>query len=600
MARIPQQTIEDIKDKVYLSDYISRYANVKHTSGSDYVCCCPFHNEDTPSFYIHDDKKYFHCFGCGVGGDIFKFVSLMDNLSYIESIKKIAAEVGVPLGVETQADRNKNALSASLYSLYNRSRKFMHNCLIKHPQAKSARKYLKDRCVNEEMIKKFSLGFLPTQSEYLYEKIKQSKEYNDYLLEESGLFFKNSEDHASLFANRLIFPVRTWDNKTVAFSGRDLGGFSKAKYRNSPETVIYSKKRNLFGLYESLETLKKRKEVIICEGNFDVVALHQAGIDYAVASLGTAFTSEQVRLLQRYCDKVYVLFDNDEAGIKATVKALVLLQQAGLENYAITLKAANDPSELLQEKGAEFLKKEVSFFVSGFDYLVNSATKLYDILSPKGKNDIFTYLKPYLDATESEIEKDTLLKKLSEILNVDNKSVVSQYYRENKPINSSFGSREQHTIEILPLTQSRLNIDLTLLLLIVNNRELYPALRKQILIDELEDEEAISLYNIMEDYSRSNDDICGNEYFLQLIEEPQLMADVSSSFLMDDFKQGNCKEMMNELVTRIRIRTLEKEKNKCEKLFRLSVSSGDEESIKQLMQEKIELDKNLASLREQT
>jgi DNA primase len=607
VARISQDTITNIKNKIYLSDYISRYAKVTHRNGSDYVCCCPFHKEDTPSMYIHDDKQYFHCFGCGVGGDIFKFVSLMDNLSYYESIKKIAEEVGVPLGMESDADKKRGVLSSELYSLYDRSRKFMTMYLLKAPQAASARSYLKERHVSIDMIKKFSLGYLPTQGDYFYQKIKETGDYSEELLKDSGLFFTNTNNKfkdnesgglSSLFSNRLVFPVRTWDNKTVAFSGRDLGGFSKAKYRNSPETVIYSKKRNLFGIYESLSTLKEKKSSIICEGNFDVVALHQAGITNALASLGTAFTPEQVKLLSRYSEKISVLFDNDEAGTKATIKALILLQGAGLRNYVINLTNCNDPSELLQEKGEEELKKQISYEISGFDYLVNYATSLYDIQSPKGKDEIFSFLKPYLDATHSEIEKDSLLQQVSTILNVATNSVVNQYYKDYDPSANVESEPIIKRIAILPLTQKRLNIDLTLLLLIVNNRDLYSTLRGQVLIEELEDEEAISLYNILEDYSRSNDDVCGDDYFLLLIHDPQLVADVSSSYLMDDFKQGNCQEMIEELVIRIRMRTIIKEKDKCEKLFKLTLISGDDESIEQLMKEKMELDKKVASLRE--
>lgn len=258
----------------------------------------------------------------------------------------------------------------------------------------------------------------------------------------------------------------------------------------------------------------------------------------------------------------------------------------------------NDPSELLQEKGEEELRRQVLNEISGFDYLVNYATSLYDIQSPKGKDEIFSFLKPYLDATHSDIEKDSLLQRTSTILSVATNSVVNQYYKDYDSSFKTDNSAVIKNINILPLTQKRLNIDLTLLLLIVNNRELYPALRGQVLIEELEDEEAISLYNILEDYSRSNDDVCGNDYFLLLIHDPQLVADVSSSYLMDDFKQGNCQEMIDELVIRIRIRTLSKEKDKCEKLFKLTLTSGDEESIEQLMKEKMELDKKVASLRE--
>ena len=289
----------------------------------------------------------------------------------------------------------------------------MNNVLLS-TIGKAGMDYLVGRNISAEMINRFSLGYLPYSSGFLYDRIKAGSDFQDDFLDSSGLFYKDSKD--SLFDGRLIFPIRTWDGKTIAFSARDIGGYSKAKYRNSPETLIYSKKNNLFGIYESLEALKSKKKVIICEGNFDVIALHQAGIDYSVASLGTAFTSEQARLISRYVTHATLLFDSDEAGVKATVKTLITLQEKGISNSVINLKEFNDPAEMLEKKGAKALKNALTQSTEGFLYLVNSAIKLYDIKNSKGKDQIFQYVKPYIDATFSEIEKDSLLQRLAEML----------------------------------------------------------------------------------------------------------------------------------------------------------------------------------------
>ncbi|MDC7244032.1 MAG: DNA primase [Sphaerochaetaceae bacterium] len=595
MPKISQQTIDNIKNKVSLSQYISRYADVKHKRGSDYVCCCPFHDEKTPSFYIHDDKQYFHCFGCGVSGDVFKFVSLYDHLSWYEAIIKIADEIGEPLDFDTNQTNSNYKKKSEYLALYERSRIFMNNLLNSY-LGKKGLTYLSNRNINQQMIDKFSLGYLPQSSGFLYNRIKASSDYKDELLNSSGIFYQGSKD--SLFDGRLIFPVRTWDGKTVAFSARDLTGLSKAKYRNSPETLIYSKKNNLFGIYESLEALKSRKEVVICEGNFDVIALHQADIDYAVASLGTAFTPEQARLLARYVDHAIVLFDNDEAGIKATVKTLAILQAQGISNSVVNLQEFNDPAEMLEKKGADTLKKALTSKIEGFMYLVNNAIKLYDIKNSKGKDQIFQYVKPYIDATSSEIEKDALLQRLAEMLKVHHDSVLLQYKKENSN-KRTYGGKESVKLDILPLTKNRFNLDLFLMLVVVNNRKHFKQFRKNITVNDLNDEEAISLFNILEDYFRLNDEDCGNDYFLQLIKDPQIKADVSSSYYMEEFKEKYCILQIKEGINRIRLRSLEAEKKRYEEILELAQSSNDIESIKTLLKDQILLDQDIAELRGQ-
>ncbi len=595
MARISQETIQRIKDKVALSQYISRYADVKHKRGSDYVCCCPFHDEKTPSFYIHDDKQFFHCFGCGVSGDIFKFCSLYDHLTWYEAIIKIADEIGEPLDFDTKATQSNFQQKTKHYTLYDRCRIFMNNVLLS-TIGKAGMDYLVGRNISPEMINKFSLGYLPYSSGFLYDRIKAGSDFQDDFLDSSGLFYKDSKD--SLFDGRLIFPIRTWDGKTIAFSARDIGGYSKAKYRNSPETLIYSKKNNLFGIYESLEALKSKKKVIICEGNFDVIALHQAGIDYSVASLGTAFTSEQARLISRYVTHATLLFDSDEAGVKATVKTLITLQEKGISNSVINLKEFNDPAEMLEKKGAKALKNALTQSTEGFLYLVNSAIKLYDIKNSKGKDQIFQYVKPYIDATFSEIEKDSLLQRLAEMLKVRQNSVVLQYKKENSN-RRIYNKKDSVEINIIPLTKDRFNLDLFIMLVVVNNRQHFKQFRKNITVNDLNDEEAISLFNILEDFFRLNDEDCGNDYFLQLIDDPQIKADVSSSYYMEEFKEKYCILQLKEGINRIRLRSLEAEKKRYEEILEIAQSSNDIESIKTLLKDQILLDQDIAELREQ-
>jgi len=251
---------------------------------------------------------------------------------------------------------------------------------------------------------------------------------------------------------------------------------------------------------------------------------------------------------------------------------------------------------MLEKRGEEALKNALSNTIDGFMYLVNNAIKLYDIKNSKGKDEIFNYIKPYIDATPSEIEKDSLLQRLAEMLKVHPNSVYMQY-KKGSANSYLYGKKNVRKIDIQPLTKDRFNLDLFLMLVVVNNRKHYKQFRKNISVKDLKDEEAIALFNILEDYFRLNDEDCGNDYFLQLINDPQIKADVSSSYLLEEFNEKYCINQLQEGINRIRLRTLEKEKKRYEEILEIAQSSNDIESIKMLLKDQIILDQDIAELR---
>ncbi|MCH3916218.1 MAG: DNA primase [Spirochaetia bacterium] len=592
--KISDEVLSQIKERLSLSQVVGRYVTLHSAGGSDFKACCPFHHEKTPSFYVHDDKGYYHCFGCGKSGTIFNFVMEMDHLTFPEAVAKLASQAGIQLREESENDKKNRNQRQSLYELNHRLSATFHYLLLKSDQATFARQYLKDRGVSDEMIENFNLGYAPAGGRWLYTFLRK-KGYDDVLLQASGLFSKNYFPY-SIFQDRLMFPIRTWDNKTIAFSGRQLNGESKAKYINSPETAIFSKKHNLFGIHEALQTLRDKKEALLCEGNFDVMALHQAGVTQAMAPLGTAFTQEQGKLLSRYCSKVSLLFDNDAAGASATKKAVVLLQQLGLECQVIDMQGGKDPSEVLNSHGAEALHAGVSSSLSGFDYLVQVNRKEHDIRKPKGKGDFFAAMCPYLDATDNEIEKDTFLRSIAEILQVDRNTINQQYLSAQQQFRRQDFQQQAAEPAVHPLSLDRLSVDLYLMLTVANNRSLFVELRQHLDAEELKDDEARQVYTLLEDLGREQEGK-NDEYLLQACHDPQLLSDLKSSFILSDFHRENSHRIMNELIDRILLRNMEEQRNTIVHLISLSSEDGRLEGQEELLQEKMELDKQIMLLK---
>ena len=592
MAKISDDVLDQIKARLSISEVVSDYVTLTNRGGR-FWGLCPFHQEKTPSFSVVDDQGFYYCFSCKKGGSMFDFIMEMEKVPFIESVKMLASKANVELAEESPHEKQKRDLNQTLYDLYDKIAGSFNFILLKSKQGQKGRDYLESRNVRFDMWERFNLGYAPDDPAWLYDFLKK-QHYSDDILTQSGLFSQKNATYP-LFRNRLMFPIRTWQGKTVAFGARDLSGTSKAKYLNTPETPIYSKKHNLFGLYESLDTIKKGQSAILCEGNFDVVAMHQSGYTNAMAPLGTSFTEEQVKLLRRYCTKVTTLFDSDDAGQSATAKALVLAQKFGMENKVLKLTKAKDAAELVEREGEDALKSDLQSPLQGFHYLVNNAVNRYDSTTSKGKSAVFTAVRPYLDATESAIEKEALIKHLSMLINVDESSIIDDYLRGKHFVAKS--DVQAPSVGIRPLNPATVSVDLYAMLTLVNNRALYLQTRYKLVVEDLEDKEAEALYNVLEDAAR--EDVGKNdEYILQMIDEAQLRSDVALSFTMEEFKMAPQK-VLNEAVNRIQLRNYEKKRMSNKRLLDISLSDGtSDDGIEDLLREKTEIDAKISLLRQ--
>lgn len=527
---------------------------------------------------------------------MFDFVMKMEHITFPEAVRELASRAGVSIEDETPQERVRKEEKTSLYELNEQMAKVFHQLLLVSPEAEAARDYLAKRKITQETIERFRLGYAPKDSRWLHDYMVKAG-YSDSFLQDSGFFSKNKYPYP-LFCNRLMFPVSSWQGKVVAFGARDLSFRDDApKYINTPDTAIYSKKHNLYAFYECLETIKKEHKAIVCEGNFDAISLNQAGLTYAVAPFGTAFTSEQAGLLSRYVSRVQLLFDTDNAGMEATSKAITMLQEKDIPCEVLSLDRFKDASEYLEKAGGEALKNSLNQSIDGFRYLVNRALSLYNTRTPKGKSEFVGYLAPFLNATKSNVEKDAYVRQIAEIIGTGEVQIRSDLTSFQQPSGRIREDADQsrHYAFLKP---GNISPDLYLMLMFANHRELFASYTRAFRFGDLKDREAQIIYLALENVRR---DGIGktDELFLSLIADDQVRHDVATSFELPEFKVENPEGVINEILDRMALRKLEEDR----RLILLQIRQGeveglDEDDLKELLNEKVSIDCDIRDLRE--
>lgn len=382
----PDEVIEEVRSGNDIVDVISGYVKLQK-KGSSYFGLCPFHNEKSPSFSVSPQKQMFYCFGCGAGGNVVHFVMEYENYTFPEAVKYLADRAGIKLPEVQYSEENRRAadLKAKLLEINKEAAMyFVHQLRSDH--GANARKYLMDRQLPQEVINHFGLGYANAQSDDLYRYLKE-KGYDDQLLSKSGLFSYAKDKVYDKFFNRVMFPIMDANSKVIGFGGRVMGQ-GEPKYLNSPETDVFDKGKNLYGLHVARRS--KKKNLIICEGYMDVISLHRAGFDQAVASLGTALTQGQASLMKRYTDEVLITYDSDGAGKKAALRAIPILQGVGLKTRVVNMKPYKDPDEFIKALGAEEFQKRLDEADNSFMYEIGAMEENYDFKDPEDKTRFFT------------------------------------------------------------------------------------------------------------------------------------------------------------------------------------------------------------------
>jgi len=406
---IPQEKIEEIRESADILEFISGYIQLKK-SGRNFFGLCPFHIEKTPSFSVNPEKQIFHCFGCGEGGNIYSFIMKMERVSFPEAVEFLADKLRIHIKREKAKPGIKRE---NLYKINEKTAMWFHDNLVSEKIGEDARKYLKNRGILGEIIDKFTIGYAPDMWDGLIKHFGNNKD-NNKLLERAGLVIKSEkgERYYDRFRNRITFPIRSEFGKIVGFGGRKLSEDDPGgKYVNSPETEIYNKSKILYGLFEAKDKIREKKSILIVEGYIDLISLYMEGYTNIVAPLGTSLTNEQAKSLSRFTNKVVMIFDADEAGLKATLRAAEILIENNIDMEIAVMTKGEDPDSFIKKYGAEqfddLLKKRI-FLI---DFLVNLYHSRYH--SPIEKISFLNEILTFFSNITDNIKRGYLINKLS-------------------------------------------------------------------------------------------------------------------------------------------------------------------------------------------
>ena len=399
----PEELVEEVRARNDIVDVISGYVSLKK-KGSNYWGCCPFHNEKTPSFSVSSNKQMYYCFGCHASGNVYTFLMKYENDTFPEAIKILADRAGVKLPEveETPEQKKKAGKRMRLLEVNKEAAKYFYY-MLRDPRGEVGMRYLTGRKLTDETMHHFGLGYAGKNGEQVVQYLRK-KGFTDEEIKDSGLaMFSEQRGLRSQFWNRVMFPIQDINHRVIGFGGRVMGD-GEPKYLNSPETMIFDKRRNLYGL--NFARTARTGNIILCEGYMDVISMHQAGFTNAVASLGTALTSGHASLVKRYTQEVLLLYDSDEAGVKAALRAIPILREAGVNSRVVNLRPHKDPDEFIKAEGAEAFEKRLEAATDSFMFRVSIASGDFPMDEPQGQNRFFERCAQYLLELSDELERN--------------------------------------------------------------------------------------------------------------------------------------------------------------------------------------------------
>jgi len=405
----PDDIVEEVRSRNDIVDIVSGYVKLQK-KGSNYFGLCPFHNEKSPSFSVSPGKQMYYCFGCGAGGNVITFLMEYENYSFPEALNMLADRVGIELPKQEMSQEAKAQadLRATLLEINKLAANYFYYQL-KQPQGKPGYDYLVRRKLSDDTIRRFGLGFANKTSDDLYRYLR-SKGYKDEILKETGLVFIEERGSHDKFWNRVMFPIMDVNNRVIGFGGRVMGD-GEPKYLNSPETKLFDKSRNLYGL--NYARTSREKYMLICEGYMDVIAMHQAGFTNAVASLGTAFTTQHASLIKRYTDQVVLTYDSDGAGVKAALRAIPILKEVGISCKVLNMKPYKDPDEFIKNLGPEAFRERIEQAKNSFLFEIEVLKRDYNLEDPEQKTRFYNAVAKKLLEFPEALERDNYIQAVS-------------------------------------------------------------------------------------------------------------------------------------------------------------------------------------------
>ena len=596
---ISKDTIDAIHNTVDIVSVIGEYTKLTKRGAIDWWGCCPFHSEKTPSFRVDAEKKMYYCFGCHAGGDVVKFVMEMEKLSYPEALTQLAQQSGIPVryedGVKPDLIKQDNTIEKYI-ELYERTASMFHYLLMETDSGKKALEYIKKRGLTEETLKKFKLGYAPADRKWLKQFLLK-KNFSEAFLRQSGLFSQKYPDYA-FFSDRLMFPIFNRKGQVVAFGGRVIppADESQRKYLNSGELPQFKKRETLFGFNFAKDSIRKNKKIIFCEGNMDVIAYHQCGLDFAVATLGTALTEDHIKMIQGFVADGFVLlsFDSDGAGQAATWKAINLCRQHSLTVKIISLQGGKDPAEIMLKYGKENLTNQVNNAKLDVDYLLNILGKKYPVDTPEGKTKASLEFFSYVDSLQSDIQKESSLDQLSQTFNLKPEAVKRDFL--NRKQAQERISIRQNNNQTEEQTQLNLNAELRGLIAVTADVNQFEKIRSNLVENDFLNPDARRLFRVLEDCFNAKTfsipDIltrCDNKALAQVITN-----EISSGV----YQKDNVAAIVDDTIRFIQKNKIDEQREVLIKRIReyVVVTEDDKKQLDNLLIQKLELDKKAQSL----
>ncbi|HBR14757.1 MAG TPA: DNA primase [Candidatus Omnitrophica bacterium] len=515
MAFISEEIIAQVIERSDIVEMIASYIPLKR-AGRNFKANCPFHNEKTPSFVVNPEKQIFHCFGCGVGGNVLTFVMKQERLEFPEVVRMLAEKVNVPIPGDTAQEGVTRNLRQTIFQINELAVEYFHKLLLsgKDEDSKNATKYLKQRGVDLEAVNKFRLGLAANQWDGLI-KYLRSKDISLSLMEKAGLIIprENAQGYYDRFRYRIIYPIFDTRGQCRAFGARliELPGGNQdkhsAKYLNSPETIVYTKGQHLYGFHLAKQAIMDEDCVVIVEGYMDCLMPHQAGVTHVVASLGTALTVEQIRLLRHYTKNVIMLFDADKAGESATLRSLDVLVEEEMHVRIATLDEGEDPDSFIRRHGGEAFRDRLLKAQTLFDYKINRLLKTWDVKSIEGKARIASEMIATIDKFNNEIIRTEYLKRLAQVLLIPEHALVVELrkvqqntaQRQEKKAGREIETRQAQN----PSSQEHLrSVERSILRLLLKEGDFIPMTKEEIAPSDFQDSrirEVISkMYDLFE------------------------------------------------------------------------------------------------------
>ena len=586
---IPDAILNQIQDRVDIVEVVSAFVPLKR-AGRNFKAPCPFHHEKSPSFIVSPDKQIFHCFGCGAGGNVFGFLMKQEKKDFLEVVELLAEQTGIEIPKDKSfspqvAEKKQQLIQANRFA-----QDFYHQFLLTKTESEIARRYLADRGIRESAITNFKLGYAPEAWDTLARAMKS--EVSQSVFEKSGLVIprKEGDGYYDRFRHRIIFPIVDAKGVCVAFGGRVMDQ-SLPKYVNSPETDVYSKGRNLYGLFQARKAIREKDSAIVVEGYMDLIACHQAGIENAVASLGTALTAEQVKLIKRNTNNVFILYDADSAGEMATLRGLELFLEEGLDVKIVRLPEGHDPDSYLLKFGAEKFRAELASAKTLFEYRLSLLKQQFDADSLEGKVKIANEMVSLFSKVPNEILRSAWTTELAKNLKLSEESLRAE-------IEKSERRAKNFTHEELPavgLKTDFYTVEKLLIGLLVDNPDLVAQAKSQLSEADFQSHETRSLAKRL--FTASETATNAAQWISIYRDEPDFVHLISLACAEMDTVQDKKKTFEDCLlwIKRLRIKT---ERENLKGQIIAAEREGDKNRISKLMFDFIELNKGIKKINE--